>query len=96
MKTTAKKLCSTAKKSSQTKPSKETKDIMDKRSRTMKGTPECYELNNVIRKKTRNSMRNQNTKLIKTVIENNENMKVLKTHTLTKGLRIDQLKKTQK
>lgn len=52
---------------------------MDKRRKIMKSTPEYNELNEVIRKKTRNYVRQHNTKLIKTLIENNKNMKLFKT-----------------
>lgn len=52
---------------------------MDKRRKIMKGDPEYNKLNKVIKKKTRNDMRYRNTKLIKTVIEKNKNMKVSNT-----------------
>lgn len=52
---------------------------MDKRRKMMKSTPEYNKLNEVIRKKTRNNLRQHNTKLIKTLIENNKNMKLFKT-----------------
>lgn len=52
---------------------------MDKRMEKMKSTTEYNELNEVIRKKTKNDVRHHNTQLIKTLIENNKIMKLFKT-----------------
>lgn len=76
IRTTTKKICTTVKKIN-SKIKKETRELMAKRRNLERGTLEYNEINKSIKKKTREDLRQYNTKMITTTIEKNKNMKIL-------------------
>lgn len=68
---------------------------MNERRNTEEGTPEYMKLNKQIKKKVRYDIRKHKTEHIKTVIENNKNMKVIKSINLIEKINIHQLKDNQ-
>ncbi|XP_050306282.1 uncharacterized protein LOC126743295 [Anthonomus grandis grandis] len=91
IRTTAKKICATTKKNN-SKIKKETRELMAKRRNLDKGTHEYNKINRLIKKKTKEDLRQYNTEMITTTIENNKNMKVLKTRNNDGRLQIHQLR----
>ncbi|XP_044760870.1 craniofacial development protein 2-like [Coccinella septempunctata] len=73
-----KKICSKPKKRSDPKLSPDTLRLMEQRRNTPRSTPDYNELNKRIHKEVRKDIRVYNTKIIEATIENNANMRVLR------------------
>ncbi|XP_050306277.1 craniofacial development protein 2-like [Anthonomus grandis grandis] len=91
IRTTAKKICAATKKNN-SKIKKETRELMAKRRNLEKGNHKYNEINRLIKKKTREDLRQYNTEMITTTIENNKNMKALKTRNNDGRFQIHQLR----
>lgn len=94
IKTVTKNICSKLK-TSNSKIKEETRKLMKDRRNMSKESPEYVEINKEIKKKIRKDIRKYNTEQAKTVIENNKNMKVLRTAKTTGRARIHQLRNTE-
>lgn len=91
IKTVTKKICAISK-ITRTKIKQDTRDLMEKRRNMSKTSTEYVELNKSIRKKIRKDIRTHNTEKIKATIENDKNMKVLKSMNSIGRTKIHKLK----